>query len=60
METSDKKWTVICDDEKWFFKTRKKAREFSRGLNRHPANANIRLFGPYLNANGIARVQRAS
>lgn len=52
------KWAVYCDDEKYFFTTRAKARELAKKLNSHPANTNIRKFGPYKNVTGVARVYK--
>lgn len=52
-------WKVICDDECWTFNTRDQARAWARKINNHPANANIRAFGPYSNVDGIARVVKA-
>lgn len=51
-----KRWAVECDGERWRFATRAQARSFAERLNSHPANGNIRLFGPYLNVDGCARV----
>lgn len=50
------RWLVVCDDELESFSTRAKARAAAGRISGHPANANIRLFGPYLNVDGIAQV----
>jgi hypothetical protein len=50
------RWLVECDDERASFSTRAKARAYAVRLSGHPANANIRLFGPYTNVDGCARV----
>lgn len=50
------RWAVECDGEVWDCSTRAEARELRRWLWRHPANANIRTFGPYLNVDGIPRI----
>ena len=50
------RWLVECDDERASFSTRAKARAYAVRLSGHPANANIRLFGPYSNVDGIAQV----
>ena len=52
------KWRVKCDDEVWFFDTRNKARKFAKHLKNHPANKNIRAFGPYKNADGIVTIKK--
>ena len=54
--TGTKRWGVVCDDERWVFSTRARAREWAARVNRHPANANIRMFGPYRNVDGVARL----
>lgn len=51
-----KRWAVHCDGEYWLFHTRAEAREQQRWLSRHPSNVNIRRFGPYQNADGVAEV----
>ena len=53
---SARRWAVECDDERWSFKTRREAREYARHINRHPANQDIRRFGPYASVDGVARV----
>lgn len=50
------RWLVVCDDEARSYKTRSAAKEAARSLQGHPANANIRAFGPYKNVDGEARV----
>jgi hypothetical protein len=51
-----KRWVVECDGEMWEYRTREEAREQQRRVNGHPANSNIRKFGPYANVDGIARI----
>jgi len=46
------RWCVVCDDESWRFRTRREARAFAARLKRHPANVDVRRFGPYANADG--------
>lgn len=50
------RWLVVCDDERKSYHSRSAARYAAAALNGHPANANIRRFGPYANARGAARV----
>ena len=50
------RWLVECDGERASFPTRAKARAYAVSRSGHPANANIRLFGPYTNVDGIAQV----
>jgi hypothetical protein len=51
-----KRWTVVCDDVVEHYRTRDQARRAQRWHNNHPANADIRNHGPYLDADGIARI----
>lgn len=51
-----KRWSVEIDGERFAFRTRDEARQCAARHNRHPANVNIRTFGPYRNVDGTARV----
>ena len=53
---SNHRWLVECDDDRKSFPSRSAARDYAAWLNRHPSNVDIRRFGPYLNADGIARI----
>ena len=53
---SNHRWLVECDDEHKSFSSRSAAREYAARLANHPANVNIRRFGPYKNVDGIARI----
>jgi hypothetical protein len=50
------RWLVECDDERSSYRTREQARAVAARENGHPCNENIRLFGPYTNVDGCARV----
>jgi len=52
-----KNWAVIIDDETEWYATRAAARAKAKWHNRHPANVDIRRFGPYKNVTGRARVK---
>lgn len=49
------RWLVVCDDEASSYRTRQAARAACRRIAGHPANRDIRRFGPY-NVTGLARV----
>lgn len=50
------RWLVECDDERFNYRSRERARAAAARLNSHPANVNIRAYGPYRNVDGRARV----
>jgi len=59
MNPTTERWVVTCDDEREYYRTRAEARARARAWRRHPSVMNIRMFGPYRNATGIVRVERA-
>ncbi len=54
-----RRWVVKIDGEIERYATRAEAREAAAWHNRHPANIDIRRFGPHQNVDGIARVYDA-
>jgi len=50
------RWLVEIDGRRSTYRTRREAMDAQRWENRHPANTNIRIFGPYRNGDGKARL----